>query len=141
MIRTKLSGLATMALCACLSGCGVGAIFFKAEGDGPPDKPVETTQVFDIECKDAFQATGGRTVLGSRAGNYSVSCTHKGEPLHFRILGQFSAAPMAAGKWDKYRLKVIEKARRRGCPGVAVRVDPPTENQEGEAIGAFCVAL
>jgi hypothetical protein len=48
---------------------------------------------------------------------------------------------MATGKWARYQGEVAKKATGKGCPGVAVRNAPPTVNQQGEAIGAFCVAL
>jgi hypothetical protein len=77
--------------------------------------------------------------MGSEAGTYSVGCKRDGQPIAVKVLGMYHAAPLATGKWDQYRAEVTEKARMAGCPAVAVRKNPPTVNQGGEAIGAFCV--
>jgi hypothetical protein len=79
--------------------------------------------------------------MGAQVGTYTVACTEDGKPMSGKVIGLFRAAPLAAGKWDQYRTKVTAKARKQGCPAVAVRKSPPTKNEEGEAIGAFCVQL
>ncbi len=134
--------LALASVTATLAGCGgTGVVLFDAENGGPKGPKGTRSKVFEIECVDSFKATGGRSALGGAAGDYAVGCTYEGKPMPWSSLGVFHAAPMAAGNWDKYKVKVIEKASGRGCPGVAVRTKPPTENQQGEAIGAWCVDL
>lgn len=134
--------LALCCLTAVLSGCGgVGVILFKKENGGPIGAKNVTSQVFDLDCSDSFQATGGQTALGGQAGITSVGCSYQGAPMAWNKLGYFHCAPMAAGNWEKYREKVIAQASKRGCPGVAIRKLPPSVNQQGEAIGAWCVAL
>ena len=125
-----------------LIGCGgVGVISFDARNGGPPPGPANAFATYTLDCNDTFAPTGGKTALGNAAGSYSVACTFEGRALEeaFDVLGVFHAAPMASGKWNVYHDKVIAKAQAKGCPGVAVRRAEPTANQEGEAIGAFCV--
>ena len=122
------------------TACGTGVIYFEKRGDGPPAGPAKDFKAFDLECQDTFAATGGQTALGNAAGHYSISCTHQGQPMpRWTELGVFHAAPMARNHWDQYRSEVIAKAQAQGCPAVAVRTSPPTQNQQGEAIGAFCI--
>lgn len=139
-MKRSLTLLVVTTLAASLcSACGIGIILFDPSDGGPSGKANPSAQAFDIECKDTFEDSGGSTALGSRAGSYSVSCTYQGKALPWKTLGVFHAAPAAAGSWDKYRAAVLKKARAKGCPAVAIRTTPPTENQEGEATGAFCV--
>jgi hypothetical protein len=124
------------------SGCGVGVIYFEAKNGGPGPAvaaPAGTFKAYDVDCKDGFEATGGQNALGNLAGTYSVDCQKDGAAMTGKIVGIFHAAPMARKKWDRYRAEVTEKARKKGCPAVAVRKTAPTLNQQGEAIGAFCV--
>lgn len=123
-------------------GCGgVGVITFDPANGGPPGGPAKSFASYDIDCTDSFEASGGSTALGNAAGTYGIACTYQGKPIDdsFVILGVFHAAPMAAGKWNVYQTKVTSKAQSKGCPGVAIRKSEPTKNQQGEAIGAFCV--
>lgn len=134
--------LALAVVVTSLVGCGgTGIILFEAENGGPTGPKDTVSKVFDLDCADSFKASGGQTALGGQAGSYGVACTYEGKPMEWKSLGVFHAAPMAANNWDKYRAKVAEKASKRGCPGVAIRKLPPSENQQGEAIGAWCVAL
>jgi len=123
-----------------IPGCGIGVVYFEPVGVGPRtgESPANFT-VFDIDCKDGFEKTGGTNALGSAAGNYSISCTKDGQPMPGTVIGIFHAAPAAKGKWETYRKKVAAKARAKKCPAVAIRLAPPTVNQQGEAIGAFCI--
>jgi hypothetical protein len=139
MKRSLTLLIATTLAASLTSACGTGIILFDPSGDGPTGKLNPNTQSFDIDCKDAFADSGGTTAMGARAGSYEVSCTYQGKPLPWKTLGVFHAAPAAKGSWDKYRAAVLKKARAKGCPGVAIRTTPPTENQEGEATGALCV--
>lgn len=144
-MKTNLRSLAALlGLSASMltAGCGgVGVIMFDAKNGGPPEGPAQTFATYDVDCSDSFEESGGQTAMGATAGTYGVACRFEGKSLEdtFNILGVFHAAPMASGNWKKYHDKVIAKAQGKGCPGVAVRKTPPTENQEGEAIGAFCV--
>jgi hypothetical protein len=122
-----------------LPSCGVGMIIFESKNGGPPAAPAADFKSYDIDCVDGFEKTGGQTAMGSEAGVYRVGCTRDGQPMTAKIVGVFHAAPLAAGKWSQYREEVTLKAREKGCPAVAVRKTAPTENQGGEAIGAFCV--
>jgi len=118
-----------------------GAIIFEKRGDGPPASgPATNPQVYPVTCSDAFVASEGRTVTGSQAGEYSTSCFYQGQHMPWRVLGVFHAAPVAASHWDDYRGRVASMAGEHRCPAVAIRTSPPTQNQEGEAFGAFCVA-
>ena len=123
-----------------LNNGGVGAIVFKDKGVTPAAAGTAIVS-YDIDCVDSFTATGGQTGLGNAAGEYGAACTYKGQPVTWRIVGTFSAAPMAntAERWTKYRTKVMEMAKEKHCGSVALRVSWPTKNQEGEAFGAFCV--
>jgi hypothetical protein len=139
---SRLSITLVLALIACVSavGClGIGIIHFEPENGGPSPGVSKSFKAFDIDCTDTFKATGGNGALGAAAGNYSVSCTQDGHEMTAKVLGAFHAAPAAAGQWDKYRAQVTERARNQGCPRVAVRKTEPSVNQQGEAIGAFCV--
>jgi hypothetical protein len=60
--------------------------------------------------------------------------------MPWRVLGVFHAVPAAGGHWDDYRGRIPAMTGERCCPAVAIRTTPPMANQEGEAIGAFCVA-
>lgn len=126
-------------LASTAAGCGIGIIYFEAEGAGPPKGANANFRSYDIDCVDNFQATGGQTVMNARAGKYRIACTRDGQPMTAEVLGVFHAAPAAKKKWDIYRDKVVKVAQKKGCPAVAVRKSAPTENQQGEAIGAFCV--
>lgn len=130
-----------------LGGCGVGIIYYEPKNGGPPSGPAKDFKAVDIDCQDGFEKdtsflanlNGGQTAMGAEAGTYTVACTQDGKPMTGKVVGVFHAAPLAAGKWDQYRGEVTAKARNQGCPTVAVRKSPPTKNQEGEAIGAFCL--
>ena len=126
-------------LSSTVAGCGIGIIYFEAENGGPPKGANPSFTSYDIDCTDTFVATGGMTVMNKVAGDYTISCSKDGQPFSAEILGKFHAAPAAAGKWDTYRAKVIKTAQKKGCPAVAVRKTEPSKNQQGEAIGAFCV--
>ena len=120
-----------------------GVIQYENVGGGPPSTgPKTNPAVHDVICEDAFDRDPGqgRTVLGSRAGSYRVACSYQGAALPWTVLGQFHAAPAANGAWGDYRSRVMRMAADRRCPAVAIRTQPPTRNQEGEALGAFCVS-
>ena len=142
MISTRLlrfvgmSALGALALTAC---GGIGYVRFVAQNGGPSGAPAAHFASYDIQCTDTFAASGGRSVLGNAAGVLGTHCEYQGHSMEFAILGEFHAAPMARNHWTEYRQSVIERARTMGCPAVAVRTAPPTHNQEGEAVGAFCV--
>jgi len=123
-----------------LNNGGVGVIVFKDKGVTAAAAGTALV-TYDIDCVDSFEATGGQTGLGNAAGEYGVSCTYQGQPIPWRIVGSFSAAPMAntTERWTKYRAKVTEMAKQKHCAAVALRLGWPTKNQEGEAFGAFCV--
>lgn len=138
--QVGVMGLLALVLLS-VSGCGIGIILFDEQNGGPPKRTGTPAVVFDVICADGFEASGGTTAMGSAAGTYSVGCTYQGKPMPWNVLGVFHAAPAAKNKWDVYRQKVSQKATGKGCPGVAIRTTAPTENQGGEAIGAFCVAI
>src|SRR4051812_20833662 len=129
-IPSRASTVAFALVAAVLAGCGgVGVILFDADNGGTHGDKGAMSQGFDVDCSDSFEANGSQTAVGSEAGTYGAACTYQGKPMAWKSLGAFHAAPMAAGNWEKYRGKVIEKASKKGCPGVAIRKAPPTKNQ------------
>ena len=139
-LSSLLGGCLLMSAGKALNNDGVGVIVFKDKGLTPAAAGTAVA-TFDIDCTDSFEATGGQTGLGNAAGEYGATCTYKGQPTTWRVVGTFSAAPMAntTERWTKYRAKVTAMAKDKKCSAVAVRVSWPTKNQEGEALGAFCV--
>jgi hypothetical protein len=138
----KKSFAAMLLVSVLAAGCGTGVIYFEPKNGGPAGGAAAANfKTFDIDCVDGFEAAagGGQTVMGSEAGTYSVGCKKDGAPMTAKVLGVFHAAPLATNKWNHNRAEVAEKARLKGCPAVAIRKAPPTVNQGGEAIGAFCV--
>lgn len=139
-IACASGGCTLMSAAKTLNNDGVGVIVF--EDKAMAQAPANTTPVaYDIDCVDSFEATGGKTGLDNAAGVYGVSCTYQGQPIPWKIVGTFSAAPMAntAERWAKYRTKVTAMAKEKRCSAVALRRSWPSKNQEGEAFGAFCV--
>jgi len=67
-------------------------------------------------------------------------CTYNGASVSWKVLGAFHTTPRAAGRWSRYQAEVWELAASKGCPGVAIRSDPPVYSG-GKAIGAFCVDI
>jgi hypothetical protein len=133
----KMMSLGLMAVVSFgAAGCGTGLILFKESNGGPPGSSGVAAKTFDLVCRDKVTPNkdGGHVLDGERV-QYDENCGS----IPGKILGYFHCAPLAHGKWDKYRKEVAEKATSKGCPGVAIRTTPPLVNDGGEAVGAYCI--
>ncbi len=120
-------GLAVVCLAlvasAAAAACG-GGLTVNYEGTRGAKRAKTDVPVYDVDCQDIIQT--------------KLDCTYQGGPLAWRALGIFRIPTKANGNWGRFRVKVVESAAAAGCPAIALRKIPPSNN-DGTAIGAFCV--
>lgn len=136
--------IAMFAFAVMAGGCGFWANPFTPMNGGPSENKVATTATFDIDCRDTPKASGATSIVGvgesaMNAGQaFYAACTHQGKPLPWKVLGVFHAG-YTVTDWEEWRRDTVERAKSRGCPGVALRTFPPTSGDLYDMVGALCV--
>ena len=121
-ISRALAGT-TLAL-ASLAGCGgVGTVRYEGDEASRAGLVRADVAVYVVDC----------------AEGENLVCSYQGQPLPWRVIGQFRVPAKAYGKWEAYHERVRERAVQVGCRAVGVRrVPPPRGAGVDEPVGALC---